>query len=42
MEKCGLRHARTVMIDFPDPLPGTEKGEALFEMERWEWERATR
>lgn len=30
------------MIDFPDPLPGTEKGEALFEMERWEWERATR
>lgn len=37
MEKCGLRHVRTYHQDWPDPLPGTEHGEVVYELTREEW-----
>ena len=37
MEKSGLRHDRTVHIDWPDPLPGTEHGEVEYRLRRDEW-----
>lgn len=33
MEKIGMRHARTVSGDFPDPIPGSEHGEVWYEIE---------
>jgi RimJ/RimL family protein N-acetyltransferase len=37
MEKVGLRHVRTVHIDWPDPLPGTEHGEVEYGVTREAW-----
>jgi RimJ/RimL family protein N-acetyltransferase len=37
MEKAGLRYARTVHLDWPDPLPGTEHGEVEYRLLRDEW-----
>lgn len=37
MERLGLRHARTFMLDVKDPLPGTELGEVEYEQLRAEW-----
>lgn len=34
MEKIGMSHARTVLIDFPDPIPGSEHGEVWYEVTR--------
>lgn len=33
MEKIGMRHARTVSGDFPEPIPGSEQGEVWYELE---------
>lgn len=38
MEKAGLRYARTVHLDWPDPLDGTEHGEVEYEITKAEWE----
>jgi hypothetical protein len=37
MEKAGLRYARTVHLDWPDPLPGTEHGDVEYRLLRDEW-----
>ena len=42
LEKAGLRLARTVHLDWPDPLPGTEHGEVEYRLRRAEWLAATR
>jgi RimJ/RimL family protein N-acetyltransferase len=34
MEKIGMRHARTVSGDFPDPIAGSEHGEVWYELDR--------
>ena len=38
MEKAGLRYVRTVYLDWPDPLPGTEHGEVEYRLLREEWQ----
>lgn len=37
MEKIGMKHARTVHVDFSDPIPGSEHGEVWYEVMRTEW-----
>lgn len=37
MEKIGMKHARTVPVDWPDPFPGSEDGEVWYELMRAEW-----
>ncbi|QGK72325.1 GNAT family N-acetyltransferase [Allosaccharopolyspora coralli] len=37
LEKCGLRHVRTVHLDWPDPLPGSEHGDTEYALDRVEW-----
>ncbi|RNI25115.1 GNAT family N-acetyltransferase [Flexivirga caeni] len=37
MEKIGMRYVRTYFVDFDDPLPGTEKGEVLYEITHEAW-----
>jgi RimJ/RimL family protein N-acetyltransferase len=37
MEKAGLRYVRTVHLDWPDPLPGTEQGDVEYRLLRDEW-----
>ncbi|MFC8846533.1 MULTISPECIES: GNAT family N-acetyltransferase [unclassified Micromonospora] len=37
MEKSGLRHVRTVHLDWDDPIEGTEHGEVEYELLRGEW-----
>jgi RimJ/RimL family protein N-acetyltransferase len=37
LEKIGLNYARTVHIDWPDPIPGSEDGEVEYELMRSEW-----
>ncbi|EFR05343.1 acetyltransferase [Nannizzia gypsea CBS 118893] len=37
MEKCGLKHFKTLHLDFRDPLPGTELGEVFYAITREEW-----
>jgi RimJ/RimL family protein N-acetyltransferase len=37
MEKAGLRYARTVHIDWPDPLDGTEHGDVEYRLRRAAW-----
>ncbi len=37
MEKIGMKHARTVPGDFPEPIPGSEHGEVWYELQRSEW-----
>ncbi len=32
MEKIGMRHVRTEFVDFPDPIPGSEYGEVVYEL----------
>lgn len=34
MEKIGLAYVRTVHVDWPDPLPGTEHGEVEYRLDR--------
>jgi RimJ/RimL family protein N-acetyltransferase len=40
LEKVGMRHVATLHVDFADPLPGSEHGEAVYEITRSEWRRA--
>ena len=37
MEKAGLRYARTVHLDWPEPLPGNEHGDVEYRLLRDEW-----
>ena len=37
MEKAGLRYARTVHLDWPEPLPGNEHGDVEYRLLREEW-----
>ena len=37
MERCGMRHVRTLHLEFDDPLPGTELGEVEYELTRDLW-----
>ena len=37
MEKIGMKHTRTDFLDFPDPIPGTEHGEVMYELSHSEW-----
>jgi RimJ/RimL family protein N-acetyltransferase len=37
MEKAGLRYVRTVHIDWPEPLPGSEGGDVEYEITREAW-----
>lgn len=37
LEKCGLRHVRTVHPSFDDPLPGSEHGDVEYRLTRPEW-----
>jgi RimJ/RimL family protein N-acetyltransferase len=38
LEKAGLRHARTLHLDWPDPLPGNEHGDVEYELCRDDWQ----
>ncbi len=37
MEKAGLRYARTVYLDWPEPLDGNEHGDVEYRLLREEW-----
>jgi RimJ/RimL family protein N-acetyltransferase len=37
LEKAGLRYARTVHMDWPDPLPGNQHGDVEYRLERHDW-----
>lgn len=37
LEKCGLRHTRTLYLDFDEPLPGHEHGDVEYRLTRDEW-----
>jgi RimJ/RimL family protein N-acetyltransferase len=37
MEKAGLKYARTVSVDWPDPFPGSEHGDVWYELMRSQW-----
>jgi RimJ/RimL family protein N-acetyltransferase len=37
LEKIGLRYARTVQINWPEPFPGSEDGEIQYELMRSGW-----
>jgi len=37
MSKLGVRHVRTEHRDWPDPLPGADHGEVVYEITRREW-----
>ena len=37
LEKTGLRHVRTLHLDWPDPLPGNEHGDVEYELCRDAW-----
>jgi RimJ/RimL family protein N-acetyltransferase len=37
LEKCGLRHTRTLHLDFDAPLPGNEHGDVEYRLTREEW-----
>ena len=37
MEKIGLKYARTVCGDWPDPIAGSEQGDVWYELARCEW-----
>ncbi|MGA8257214.1 MAG: GNAT family N-acetyltransferase, partial [Nocardioides sp.] len=34
LEKLGLEHTRTYIGQFDDPLPGTDRGEVVYEISR--------
>jgi RimJ/RimL family protein N-acetyltransferase len=38
LEKIGLNYARTVYDEWPDPIPGSEHGEAKYELMRSGWD----
>ncbi|HEX4214317.1 MAG TPA: GNAT family N-acetyltransferase [Candidatus Dormibacteraeota bacterium] len=42
MERSGLTYAGTYHLEWADPLPGTERGEVLYEVTRDGWERRRR
>ena len=37
LEKAGLRYARTVHLDWPDPLDGNEHGDVEYRLPRADW-----
>jgi RimJ/RimL family protein N-acetyltransferase len=37
MEKAGLKYARTVHMNWPDPLPGHEHGDVEYRLRREDW-----
>lgn len=37
MEKLGMKHTRSETYDFPDPIPGSEHGEVVYELARTDW-----
>jgi RimJ/RimL family protein N-acetyltransferase len=37
MEKIGMNYVRTAYDEWPEPIPGSEYGEAKYEVEREEW-----
>jgi RimJ/RimL family protein N-acetyltransferase len=37
LEKCGLRRIRTFYYAGPDPLPGAEQGDHVYELTRTDW-----
>jgi RimJ/RimL family protein N-acetyltransferase len=37
LEKAGLRYARTVHLDWPDPLDGNEHGDVEYRLLRADW-----
>ncbi len=37
LEKAGLRYARTVYLDWPDPLEGNEHGDVEYRLMRADW-----
>jgi len=37
MEKVGLIYARTVAVDWPEPIAGSEHGEVWYELVRSDW-----
>ena len=37
LERIGLSLVRTVHLDWPDPIPGSEKGEVEYELTRSQW-----
>jgi RimJ/RimL family protein N-acetyltransferase len=40
MEKAGLRHVRTYVEDWPDPIEGSELGEVVYELTFEDWQRS--
>ena len=40
LEKAGLRYARTVHLDWPDPLDGNEHGDVEYRLTRADWAAA--
>jgi RimJ/RimL family protein N-acetyltransferase len=42
LEKAGLRHTRTFHADWPDPLPGAEEGDVVYEVTAADWRGAVR
>jgi RimJ/RimL family protein N-acetyltransferase len=39
MERCGMRYVRTLHLDWPEPIEGTEHGDVEYELTRAHWER---
>ena len=37
MEKLGMTYSRTIAVDWPDPIPGSEDGEVWYELTRAGW-----
>lgn len=37
MEKLGMRHMRTVHLDWPEPIAGSEEGDVEYELTRAQW-----
>lgn len=37
MEKLGMHHARTELLSFPEPLPGSELGDVTYGLRRADW-----
>ncbi len=37
LEKVGMSYIRTIHVDWPDPFPGTEDGEVLYELMHAGW-----
>ncbi|MFD8597268.1 GNAT family N-acetyltransferase [Kitasatospora sp. NPDC059646] len=37
LERAGLRHVRTFFEDWPDPIPGSEHGDVVYQLTRTEW-----